>query len=71
MLAALGMGVVVSALSRTTAGLVAPLELALLAVVGAALYVVLLRFTAPHLFAAGVALARRKLRTTGTDPSAG
>lgn len=60
-LAAVVMGLGVFALTRATAGLLAPLELALLAVVGVVLYVALLRFTAPHLFAAGVGLVRRRL----------
>lgn len=59
--AALLMGLAIWPLTRATAGVVAPLQLALLAVVGAALYVALLRFTAPHLFAAGVGLVRSRL----------
>ena len=60
-LAAAGMGVGTWALSRVTAGLVAPLELALLAVAGAVLYLALLRLTAPQLFSAGVRLVRSRL----------
>ena len=60
-LAAAGMGVGAWALSRVTAGLVAPLELALLAVAGAVLYLALLRLTAPQLFSAGVRLVRSRL----------
>lgn len=62
LLAAAGMGLAVFALAHATAGLVAPLELALLAVAGALLYVALLRLTAPRLFAAGVGRVRRRLK---------
>jgi len=62
------MGLATLGISRLTGGLVAPAELALLAVVGALLYVALLRLTAPHLFAAGVGLVRDRLRPRGTTP---
>lgn len=68
--AAILMGLAVLGISRLTGGLVAPLELALLAVIGALLYVALLRVTAPHLFAAGVGLVRRRLWSRGTAPAA-
>ncbi len=72
LLAAAGMGLGVWALSRATAGLVAPAELALLAVAGAVLYVALLRLTAPHLFAAGVRLVRSRLEASGAaEPKEG
>ncbi|MFY9491751.1 MAG: lipopolysaccharide biosynthesis protein [Mycobacterium sp.] len=60
-LAAAGMGLGAWGLSRVTEGLVAPLELALLAVAGAVLYLALLRLTAPQLFAAGVRLVRSRV----------
>lgn len=60
-LAAAGMGLGAWGLSRVTAGLVAPVQLALLAVAGAVLYLALLRLTAPQLFAAGVRLVRSRL----------
>ena len=69
-LAAIGMGLAVLGISRFTAALVAPVELALLAVLGAVLYVALLRFTAPNLFSAGVGLVRRRLRSRETTPTA-
>lgn len=74
-LAAAGMGLGVLAVTRVTAGWFAPLELALLAVVGAVLYAALLRLTAPRLFAAGVGLVRTRLRpesaTAPAEPKEG
>ncbi len=68
-LAAVGMGLGALALSRVTAGLVAPLQLALLSVAGAVLYLALLRLTAPLLFAAGLRLVRSRLRPAATAPA--
>ncbi len=68
--AALPMGVVLLGLSRVTGGLAAPLELGLLIAVGICVYVVLLRFTAPHLVRAASAIVRRRLSpTAATTPT--
>ena len=66
--AAAAMGLLLFPVTRLTAGFVAPLELGMLAVVGIVLYVAMLRFTAPHLFAAGVAMVRRRLRPQAANP---
>ncbi len=69
--AAVPMGVVLLCLSQVTGGLAAPLELALLVAVGIGAYVVLLRFTAPHLFTAAHTMVRHRLsRTAATPPMA-
>ncbi len=68
--AALPMGVVLLCLTRVTGGLPAPLELGFLIGVGVVVYAVLLRFTAPHLANAALAMVRRRLsRTTATPPA--
>ena len=69
--AAVPMGVVLLGLGRVTDSLAAPLQLGLMIVVGIAVYVLLLRFTAPHLVIAALQMVRRKLsRTAATPPTA-
>lgn len=68
--AALQMGVVLLGLAQVTGGLAAPLELVLIIGVGIGVYVVLLRFTAPHLFAAASGTVRRRLSRTAASTTA-
>ncbi|TPG34668.1 lipopolysaccharide biosynthesis protein [Mycobacterium hodleri] len=67
--AAVPMGLVLLCLGRVTGRLPAPAELALLIVAGMATYCALLRFTAPQMTAAAVAMLRRRLsRNSATSP---
>ena len=59
--AAVPMGAVLLGLSRLTTGLAAPIQLVLLIAVGIGVYVLALRFTAPHLVIAAAAMLRRRL----------
>jgi len=68
--AAVPMGGALLCVRQATAGFVAPLQLGLLIAVGVVIYVVLLRFTAPHLVAAASAIVRRRLHgTSATSPT--
>ncbi len=75
--AAAFMGVTLLAVERFTHGIPAPAELVAGSFVGVLLYLAALRFTAPHLFAAGMGLARSTVKSgmqrgtgAGTSPDA-
>ncbi len=58
------MGLILLGLTRVTEGLASPLALSLLVSVGVGVYVVLLRFTAPHLVKAASGMVRRRMART-------
>ncbi len=72
--AAVPMGLVLYGLGHVTDRLAAPLELAVLILIGMCVYALLLRFTAPQLFQTGYAMVRQRLsgrlsRSATTSPA--